>query len=276
MKRLISIQDVSCIGKCSQTIALPIISAMGIETSIIPTAVLSAHTMFEGFTFKDLSDEIPDISAHWKSLGIHFDAILTGYLGTTKHIKMIFDFYKSFADTNTLTIVDPVFADNGKMYAGFDEEYANAVASLCKTAGYIVPNITEAAIMAGLPYKASYDEAYINKILDRLGNAGAGNIIITSIRRGNENGIVARLSDGTHFEYFKPHIDATFHGTGDLFTSTFSGALLNDFSVIDAAKIAVDYTAHTLLATIKNKTHNWYGVDFEETIPKLLKMTGKI
>ena len=117
MKRLVSIQDISCIGKCSQTIALPLISAMGIETSIIPTAVLSAHTMFPGFTFCDLSDSIPKIISHWKSLNLHFDAILTGYLGTTRHINMILDFYEQFAEDNTLTIVDPVFADNGKMYA---------------------------------------------------------------------------------------------------------------------------------------------------------------
>lgn len=271
MKRLVSIQDISCIGKCSQTIALPLISAMGIETSIIPTAVLSAHTMFPGFTFCDLSDSIPEIISHWKSLNLHFDAILTGYLGTTRHINMILDFYEQFAEENTLTIVDPVFADNGKMYAGFDNEYAHAVTSLCKKAGYIVPNITEAAIMSGLPYREGFDASYINEILDRLSAFGASNIIITSIRRGNENGIIARLSNGTDFEYFKPHIDATFHGTGDLFTSTFAGALLNNYSAYDAARLAVDYTAYTLGVTQNNKTHNWYGIDFEETIPWLIK-----
>lgn len=270
MKRLVSIQDISCIGKCSQTIALPLISAMGIETSIIPTAVLSAHTMFPGFTFTDLSASIPEIISHWKSLNLHFDAILTGYLGTTRHIDMIFDFYEQFAEDSTLTIVDPVFADNGKMYAGFDEEYAHAITSLCKKADYIVPNITEAAIMAELPYRKDYDASYINEILDRLSAFGASNIIITSIRRKNENGIIARLSCGTAFEYFKPHIDAAFHGTGDLFASAFAGALLNNYSAYDAARLAVDYTAYTLNVTQNNKTHNWYGIDFEQTIPWLI------
>ena len=157
------------------------------------------------------------------------------------------------------------------MYAGFDKEYADAVASLCKKADYIVPNITEAAIMAKLPYRKDYDASYINEILDRLSAFGAANIIITSIRRNNENGIIARLSGGIDFEYFKPHIDATFHGTGDLFTSTFAGALLNDYSAYDAARLAVDYTAYTLSVTQNNKTHNWYGIDFEETIPWLVK-----
>ena len=183
---------------------------------------------------------------------------------------MIFDFYEQFAEDSTLTIVDPVFADNGKMYAGFDEEYAHAITSLCKKADYIVPNITEAAIMAELPYRKDYDASYINEILDRLSAFGASNIIITSIRRKNENGIIARLSCGTAFEYFKPHIDAAFHGTGDLFASAFAGALLNNYSAYDAARLAVDYTAYTLNVTQNNKTHNWYGIDFEQTIPWLI------
>ncbi len=270
MKRLVSIQDISCIGKCSQTIALPLISAMGVETSIIPTAVLSAHTMFPGFTFTDLSDSMVDIISHFKSLNLHFDAILTGYLGTVRHIEIISDFYEQFAKDDTLTVVDPVFADNGVMYTGFDVEYADAISVLCKKADYIVPNITEAAIMSGLSYRTDYDSSYVKEILDRLNELGMSNIIITSIRRNNENGIVARLSDQAEFEYFKPHIDATFHGTGDLFTSAFAGALLNDYSAYDAARLAVDYTAHTLSVTQKNKSHNWYGIDFEETIPWLI------
>lgn len=276
MKRIASIQDISCIGKCSQTIALPIISAMGIEVSVIPTAVLSTHTMFPGFTFEDLYNNIRPVMEHWKTLDIHFDGILTGYLGTRSHIALIADFYDEFASDDTLTIVDPVFADNGKMYAGFDDEYAKAVTSLCNRARYIVPNITEAAIMAGVPYKTNYDALYIKDILDRLADTGASNIIITSILRGDENGIVARLADGSTFEYFRPHINSVFHGTGDLFSSTLTGALLHDdYTLYKAVKLAVDYTALTLEATIRNKTHNWYGVDFESTIPELIRMLNE-
>ena len=273
MKRIVSIQDISCIGKCSQTIALPVISAMGIEVSVIPTAVLSTHTMFPGFTFNDLYGDIRNIMDHWKTLDIHFDGILTGYLGTTKHIQLISDFYDEFATDDTLTIVDPVFADNGKMYAGFDEAYARAVTSLCRKAAYIIPNITEAAIMAGVPYRTTYNASYVNDILDRLSDTGASNIIITSIIRGKENGIAARLEDGSTFEYFRPHIDSIFHGTGDLFASTLTGALLHDgYNLEKAVRLAVDYTSVTLEATLKNKTHNWYGVDFECTIPELIRM----
>lgn len=276
MKRLVSIQDISCIGKCSQTIALPVISAMGIETSIIPTAVLSAHTMFPGFTFKDLSDNITPIMEHWKTLDIHFDAVLSGYLGNINHINMLLDFYDKFAYDNTLTIADPVFADNGKIYPGFDEEYAKAIGLIAGKARYILPNITEAAFMAGLEYRTGYDMDYISRILDNLVSAGASNIIITSVIRGNENGIVARFEDGSIFEYFKPDIKGVFHGTGDLFASTFAGALLNGFSAEKAAGIAVEYTSYTLEVTLENKTHNWYGIDFETTIPYLLRLINHI
>lgn len=275
MKRVASIQDVSCLGKCSQTIALPVISAMGIETSIIPTAVLSTHTMFSGFTFTDLFSDIRPIMDHWKSQDIHFDGILTGYLGTVKHIDIISDFYDEFTDEGTLRIVDPVFADNGKMYPGFDDEYAKAVTSLCAKADYIVPNITEAAIMAGVPYKTDYDRPYIDNIINRLAELGASNIIVTSVMRGKENGIIARLADGSTFEYFRPHIDAAFHGTGDLYTSALTGALLRDISPEESIKLAVDYTTLTLAKTLENESHNWYGVDFEETIPELIKMLEK-
>ena len=199
MKRLVSIQDISCIEKCSQTIALPIISAMGIETSIIPTAVLSAHTMFPGFTFCDLSDNITSVVSHWKTLDIRFDAILSGYLGSISHIGMLLDFYDTFSGDNTLTIAEPVFADNGKIYPGFDEEYAKAVAKIAKKARYILPNITEAAFMAGLDCRTGYDMDYITEIFDILTASGASNIIITSVIKGSENGIVARFEDGSIF-----------------------------------------------------------------------------
>ena len=153
MKRAVSIQDISCVGKCSQTIALPILSAMGIETSILPTAILSTHTMFSNYTFHDLTDQITPISNHWKSEGINFDAILSGYLGTLAQIDLVAQFYEEFLTDDTITVVDPVFADNGKIYPGFNENYATSISKLCCKAKFIVPNITEAAFMAKFPYK---------------------------------------------------------------------------------------------------------------------------
>ena len=270
MKRIASIQDISCIGKCSQTIALPIISAMGIEVSVIPTSILSAHTMFPGFTYNDLIDEMKPIMKHWKTLNVHFDGILTGYLGSIQHIRIIEEFYDMFTTDDTTIVVDPVFGDNGKIYTGFDDEYANEIKSLCNRAHIIVPNVTEAAIMSGIPYETDYDMTYIHELLDKLTATGAPNIIITSIRRDNDNGIIARLSDGETFEYFRPHIDSVFHGTGDLFTSTLTGALIRGLDIRTSIRLAVDYTALTLERTLQNNTHNWYGIDFETTIPDLI------
>lgn len=276
MKRVVSIQDISCVGKCSQTIALPIISAMGIETSVIPTAVLSTHTMFPDFTFKDLSDQIRPISRHWKQQNICFDAILSGYLGSIDQIDLILEFYDQFKTEDTITVIDPVFADNGRMYPGFDSEYAKAMSSLCSKADYIVPNITEAAFMAGIPYKSDYDAGYSNELLNILSEKGSKNIIITSIINNNKNGIVARMADGTYLSCFRDNINVNFHGTGDVFASTFTGALVRGFTVSEAVEIAVDYTTETLHATLADNAHSWYGVNFETTIPYLLRRIGII
>ena len=269
MKRILSIQDISCIGKCSQTIALPVLSAMGIETSIIPTAVLSAHTMFPGFTFRDLTDDIPDIINHWLSLDINFDGILTGYLGSARQIDMISHIYEKFRQDNTIIILDPVFADKGRMYTGFDIDYANKLGSLCSKADYIVPNITEACYLARVPYKEEYDIDFIEKIMDILVDKGAKNVIVTSIQTNNKNGIVCRLQNEDSFSVFRDNIDAPFHGTGDLFASTFAGGLINGMTAYEAATLAVDYVNETLKATMEDNKHNWYGVNFETTIPYL-------
>ena len=164
MKRVLTIQDISCVGKCSLTVALPIISAFGIETAILPTAVLSTHTMFKNFTFKDLTDELEKISDHWKKEQIGFDAIYTGYLGSFEQIDLVCEIVNILRDENTLVIVDPVMADNGKLYPGFTEEFAKEMAKLCSKADIILPNMTEASFMLGIPYPGTdYDEATIGK-----------------------------------------------------------------------------------------------------------------
>lgn len=146
MKRIVTIQDVSCVGKCSLTVALPIISAMGVETAIIPTAVLSTHTMFKGFTFRDLTSDIEPIMEHWKKEGFKFDAIYTGYLGSFEQIELMHRLIKEFRGPDTKVIVDPCMADNGKLYPGFTPEFAKAMAGLCAEADIIVPNLTEASL----------------------------------------------------------------------------------------------------------------------------------
>ena len=165
MKRIVSIQDISCLGKCSLTVALPIISAMGVECSIVPTAVLSTHTMFQNFTCKDLTDQIGPIARHWQAEKIRFDAIYTGYLASAEQIGDVCDFFDAFKTEDNLIVVDPVMADNGKLYPAFGPEFPAEMAKVCAKADLIVPNLTEASLLTGLPYRTEYDESYIREML---------------------------------------------------------------------------------------------------------------
>jgi len=182
MKRIVTIQDISCFGKCSITVALPIISSMGIECAIIPTSVLSTHTGgFEGFTVRDLSEDILKIANHWKKYNIEFDTIYTGYLGSREQIDSVIAFAKDFKKENTLLFVDPAMADKGKLYTGFDKDFPAYMAKLCSIADIIVPNITEASFMLGVPYTESYDEEYIKDMLKKLCAMGCKKAVLTGI-----------------------------------------------------------------------------------------------
>ena len=274
MKRVLTIQDISCLGKCSLTIALPVISALGAETVILPTAVLSTHTMFRNFTCKDLSDQIEPIAAHWKSEGVAFDAIYTGYLGTAEQVDQIKELFRNFRSEDTVIIVDPVMADNGKLYPAFDMDYVKKNAELCAEADIIVPNITEASLMTGMEYREEYDESYVKELLARLNELGAGISVLTgvSLEKGKTGVMGYERETGEYYIYQNRRIDAAYHGTGDLFSSTCVGQILRGLNWRDAMRIAADYTAHTIEVTLENPDKPWYGVDFEATIPDLLAM----
>lgn len=272
MKRVLTIQDISCLGKCSQTIALPIISALGSEACILPTAVLSTHTMFPGFTYKDLSDQIKPVTEHWKEQGVEFDAIYTGYLGTIEQIDQMKQLFKDFRKEGQIIFVDPVMADNGKLYPTFDMAYAKKNAELCAEADFIVPNITEACFMTGMEYKEEYDEAYVKELLGKLTDLGAKITALTgvSLEPGMTGVMGYEKETGEYFIYQNKKVDAVFHGTGDLFSSTCIGEMMKGRSWKDAMRIAADYTAHTIEVTMKDPKKPWYGVNFEETIPYLI------
>jgi pyridoxine kinase len=274
MKRVLTIQDISCLGKCSLTIALPVISALGAETVILPTAVLSTHTMFRNFTCKDLSDQIEPIAAHWKSEGVAFDAIYTGYLGTAEQVDQIKELFRNFRGEDTVIIVDPVMADNGKLYPAFDMDYVKKNAELCAEADIIVPNITEASLMTGMEYREEYDESYVKELLARLNELGAGISVLTgvSLEKGKTGVMGYERETGEYYIYQNRRIDAAYHGTGDLFSSTCVGQILRGLNWRDAMRIAADYTARTIEVTLQNPDKPWYGVDFEATIPELLAM----
>ncbi|MBO4411907.1 MAG: pyridoxamine kinase [Lachnospiraceae bacterium] len=274
MKRILTIQDISCFGKCSLTVALPLISAMGIETVILPTAVLSTHTLFKGFTCKDLSDQLVPITEHWKEQGITFDAIYTGYLGTEEEIDTVIDIIHTFANENTLVFIDPAMGDNGKLYPAFNEHYAKKNASLCAIADVSVPNITEASFMTGIPYCEIYTEDYVKDLLRALASTGTKIPILTgvSLSAGKTGAMGYDTKTGEFFSYQNDRIPVSYHGTGDIFSSVLAGAFVLGLDRTKAIQIAADYTAQTIAETQKNPENPWYGVDFEATIPALVKM----
>ena len=271
-QKILTIQDISCVGQCSLTVALPILSAAGLETCILPSAILSTHTAgFSGYTFRDLTEDIPAIAAHWKKEGIAFDAVYTGYLGSTRQIAYVQDILRGLLLPGGDAIVDPAMADNGKLYPAFDEEYVEAMKGLCFSADIILPNITEACFLTGTEYRESYDEAYIEALLDKLESAGAKTVVLTGVGyREGRTGVAVREKGETRY-YEHRRITKGSHGTGDVYASAFVGALRRGFTAFDAARIAADYTVLCIENTQGDESH-WYGVKFEPMLPALIRM----
>ena len=269
--RILTIQDISCVGQCSMTVALPILSACGQETCILPSAVLSTHT--GGFSFpaiRDLTDDLPAIQAHWQKEHITFDAVYTGYLGSTKQIGYVEHILDTMVRPGGKTIVDPAMADNGKLYAGFDGAYVDAMKGLCVKADVILPNITEAAFLTRTPYREHYDEAYVDGLLEKLHGMGAKCIVMTGVGYiPGQTGVL--ISDGkTKSHYVHKKIGGGFHGTGDAFASAFVGGWLGGKTMAEAARIAADYICRCIENTLPDPGH-WYGVKFETALPWLIQ-----
>ena len=269
MKRIVTVQDISAVGKCSLTVALPIISACGVECAVMPTAVLSTHTQFSGFTFHDLTDEIAPITRHWESEGLTFDAIYTGYLGSFRQIELVEEMHETFGST---LIVDPAMADHGKLYYGFTEEFAKRMAQLCGKADLILPNLTEACFMLGLPYREDYTQKEIREMLRALCALGAKRAALTGVsyEKGKIGFDMYDSVTDSFSCYFGEYLPVAFHGTGDIFSSACVGAMMRGKSVVDALKVAVDYTYECVRLTLDDPNHRPYGVNFEEAIPYLV------
>ena len=269
-KRVLTVQDISCVGQCSLTVALPILSACGHETAIIPSAVLSTHTGgFTGFTCRDLTSDIPGIAAHWSKEKIYFDAVYTGYLGSAEQVDYVLDIMAKLGKPGCKKIVDPAMADNGKLYPAFDMDYVHKMAELCAKADIVVPNITEAAFLTGTEYKGGYDQAYVRMLCDKLLALGAKMVVLTGVGYCQGKTGVA-VADADKLEYYEhEQLPKGCHGTGDVFASAFVGALLRDHSALDAAKIAADYTLECIRLTSVDPNH-WYGVKFELLLGQLI------
>lgn len=274
-KRILTIQDISCVGQCSLTVALPVISACGIECSVLPSAVLSTHTAgFKGYTFRDLTEDMPAINDHWAKENLKFDAVYTGYLGSTKQIDYVKNIISCSLKEGAKAIVDPAMADGGNLYPGFDMEFVEAMKNLCSSADYIVPNLTEACFLTGVEYKEEYDKAYIDEIISKLCDLGCKNIVFTGVSyREGFTGVLV-YENGVENYYEHAFLPNSCHGTGDIYASAFVGAFVRGKSAFEAAKIAADYAVECIKETAKDSDH-WYGARFEPVLGKLIEMINK-
>ncbi len=269
MKRIITIQDISCVGRCSLTVALPIISAAGVEAAILPTAVLSNHTAFPEFTFRDLTDEIEPISDTLARLGIDFDAVATGYLGSPKQLDLVSDLIDRFKKPGTEVFIDPVLGDNGSLYKGFTQNFADRMAKFCAKADIILPNMTEAAFMLHEDYREEYDEEYIRGLLVRLTSLGTCRAALTGIGfRDDEIGFyMYDAVSGEFSHYFNEKLPMRCHGTGDIFASAALGGRMRGLGYTESLKLATDYTLECIRKTLSDPSHRDYGVNFEQALP---------
>ena len=271
-KRVAAIHDISCFGRCSLTVALPVLSAAGIETSVIPTAVLSTHTGgFEGFTFRDLTEDILPVAAHWRKLGLHFDAVYTGFLGSFEQLDIVSKVIDGLKDSDTMVLVDPVMADNGKLYGLFPESFPRGMRVLCAKADVIVPNITEAALLTGQPYcEGPYEPAYIEGLISRLGMLGAGRVVLTGVYFDDKQlGAAVSETPGCVEYAMAERIPGFYHGTGDVFGSALLAGLLTEHTALRASQIAAEFTAGSIRRTADAGTDVRFGVNFEAGLAEL-------
>lgn len=282
-KNIVAIHDISCHGKCSLTVALPIISAAGITTNVLPTAVLSTHTGgFNNYTYKDLTDQIVPIQKHWDDLNFHFDAIYTGFLGSFEQLELVGDFIDRFKETDNLVIIDPAMADNGKMYPLFDMEFAKGMAKLCTKGDIIIPNITEAFFLLGKSFvQGPYSIEVIERIILELAfTLDVENIVLTGTSfEDGTYGVTTYNRTENALNFCKcQKIDGSYHGTGDIYASTLTAALLNNFSVFESAKIAAEFTHNSILNTIDaiDSGNLKSGMQFESVLPQLIKALNLI
>lgn len=276
LKRVLAIHDLSCVGKCSLTEALPVISSAGIECNVLPTSILSTHTGgFKNYTFLDLSDEMCKIVNHFKSLDLNIDCFYTGYLGNIEQIELIIKFINELKNNNSLVFVDPVMADNGKMYPAFDLNFAREMVNLVKISDCLVPNLTEACFLLGIDYignrKYSIDD--VKDIAIKLANLGPKYIVISGLEiYDGKLGLLCYDKIDNVFTYLEnPKEEGYFHGTGDLLASSILSCLLNGLNLEKSCKTSMKFVYNSILSTLKNKTDLKYGVDFEHNIYNFVK-----
>ena len=271
-QRVIAINDISSFGKCSLTVAISILGAAGLETCAVPTAVLSAHTGFKGYTFCDLTENILPSAKHWKSLGLEFDGIYSGYLGSVKQVDYVSELMDMF-DVK-IKLVDPVMGDDGVLYDGFSKDYCEHMRRLIKRADIIVPNVTESCLLTGIEYKEEHTKEYIDELISALNKICDASVIITGIN-SKEDKITTAVCEKGKTRYIENDKQrAVYSGTGDVFASTFMSAIMLGNSLFDSARIAADFVGECIELTKKFSSSRHYGINFELNTRSLLEKLG--
>ena len=274
-----AVHDISCVGRCSLTVALPVLSAAGVETSIVPTALLSTHTgEFTGYTHLDLSDQLLPIARHLSTLNRPYDAFYSGYLASGAQVDEVLAMIDLLCDDHTHIFVDPAFGDHGRMYSLMDQAMPAQMRRLCSRARTIVPNLTEACFLLDKPYPGGDCTPELVAGLCRgLLELGVENVVITDIAFSSERtgvAIQSRHMPQPVFQ-FRSRFDGVFHGTGDVFASFLLAGLMNDRTVQDAAAMALELTHEAIAVTLQGGQPLRYGVQFEKVLPKLWQRLGR-
>lgn len=272
MKRVLTIQDISCVGKCSLTVALPVLTAMGLETVILPTAVLSAHTAFKGAYIRDLTEIIEPVTRHWREQGLMFDSISCGYLGSVSQMAIMKQIFAEFKGEGTKVIIDPVMGDNGRLYSGFDMMFVEQMRSFCKEADVLLPNLTEAAYLLGIEYQElPKDRAGYEKLVWKLAKLNEGIAVLKGVQL--EEGRVGVLTCDASTEEItfceREYLNVKRSGTGDIFAAVCQGAFTKGMSPAEAVELAMDFVLECMKKTLADAQNRWYGVNFEEALPLL-------
>lgn len=272
--RVLAINDISCVGKCSITTSLPIISACGVECNLLPTALLSTHTGgFEGYTFLDLTDEMKKMLAHWKTLGLKFDVIYSGYLGSIDQIDLVKRIRDEFLLDGGLFVVDPVMGDGGKLYAGFTDAYVKKMRELCSLADYVLPNVTEACLLTDFPYPITVDNK--NEVLEKLTTL-CPFPVITGIVNGNDVSVAFTKKGRGYFSFTHENVQGFFHGAGDVFASAFVGCIANGVHEADAIYLSSEFVTACIRRSVEETPDKRFGLPFEKEIFPFLQAMRKM
>jgi pyridoxine kinase len=264
MMRVLSVQDLSCLGKCSLTVALPVLSSMGCAATALPTTLLSTHTAFPKPHRRSLTNDLLPICDHWKSIGAVFDTVSTGYLADPMQVEAVCAVLDAFPDA--LHIVDPAMGDHGRLYSSMTEDHVRAMKTLCARADVILPNVTEAALLTGLPYQETADPAYFRELLAGLAMLGAKNVILTGVSlEEGKLGCFGKDENG-EFSFQDAKVDRQCHGTGDLFAAVVAGAMTRGKTAREAARLAAEFTR---LVVENTPVSTPFGVKFEACLPWL-------